>query len=367
MIRLFAHLMEHLSRTPESVVHPSLDELIRMYGDFAYIGSRQTLRQLVLQQAAVIRQRVQQATEAELQAARQINKRFEQRIQRCQQATDEQIAVVWFGRPGWACNSGLFPDFVLALDGANTFGNGSILELKDSEGGSIASFKSTIPTRFKSLDELPRITGSRMVLEACRLRDFPHSLAPDYFAQRRPCFYLVRTHRRSLNEVRLSLVEGSFFETLPKDELLRQVWRQILTESSMPQEQQEQVLPLLARLEQTAIAQSRHVESASVKPRFRIMAEVERDANLHAYPKILPCTVNLVFKREAHHDWGWLRQEFAKEGYSLELQPEGESAILFVVEKNLQLRCFSIWHRRNGEHWCLQWRWKDMQRRRGLR
>ncbi len=331
VLRLFLALINEIAQSPREMWQQQLDKLAGAYGDFAYIGSRKTLRKLVFCQTAIIRQRVEQASLQDLQADPNLDKKRLRRLSRCRQATNEEIAAIWFGRQ-WDRDSGLFPDFVLAVDSHNTFGNGAILELKDSEGGSIASFNSTIPTRFKNLTELSLITKSQLVSEACWLRDFPYSLAPNYFREPRACFYLVRTHRRSHETVRLSLVEGSFFETLPKDELLRRVWQQILTESQMPEEQQEQVLPWLVRLEQAIIARSRHVEGASVKPRFRIMAEVEKDANIHAYPEILPRTVNLVFKREEQHSVEWLRYEFAKEGFSVEVESARQRTVFWLVE-----------------------------------
>ena len=123
----------------------------------------------------------------------------------------------------------------------------------------------------------------------------------------------------------------------------------------MPEEQKRQLLPFLSQLEQTVIARSRHIQGASVKPRFRTMAEVESDANLHAsYSEIGKRTVNLVIKREQYHDWAWLQNNFAADRVSVVVKPEGKGARL-VINGDLSVRCFSIWHRRNGEHWCLQW------------
>ncbi len=311
---------------------------------------------IVREQARKLQQKLQQVHQRFWQRAAQTHPQLLQRLQRCRDGNSpEEVAAAWFGRRDWEKDSGVFPDFVLALDNAPTFGNGSILELKDSDGSNIASFNSTIPTHFKSLAEVKEITGSRMVLEAAWLRDFPLSLASEYEDCPRHCFYLVRTHRRSSDEVRISLVEGSFFETVPKRELLQRIWEQILDESGATEEQKRQLLPLLSQLEQAVIARSRHVECASVKPRFRIMAEVERDANLHvSYPEISGRTVNLVIKQEKHHNWTWLQSAFKADSVIVSVDPEGEGARL-LINGHLSVRCFSIWHRRNGQHWCLQW------------
>lgn len=271
IFRFYAALLQHLSKSPDDAVGKSLDQLAGVCADFAYIGSRKTLQEIVLSQAEKMQQKLQQVNQRFWQQVTQ--HRLLQRLQQCKNANSlEEVATAWFGRRDWAKDSGVFPDFVLALDDASTFGNGSILELKDSDGSSIASFNSTIPTRFKSLAEVEEITGSRMVLEAAWLRDFPHSLTSGYEDCPRRCFYLVRTHRRSSDNVRISLIEGSFFETVSKGELLQRIWEQILDESGVPEEQKRQLLPFLSRLEQTVIARSRHIEGASVKHRFRIMA-----------------------------------------------------------------------------------------------
>lgn len=355
ILRLYVTLVQSLLTQPSSAVRKSLNELASAYEDFAYIGSRRSLRTVVLKQAERLHQRVQAIDEQLWQEAAQRRSTLLRRLKDCQKHSNaEVIATAWYGRRDWTKDSGVFPDFVLALDDAQTFANGAILELKDSDGSNIASFNSTIPTRFKSLAEVREIMNSRMVEEAAWVYDFPRSLAEDYLSGERHCFYLIRTYRRSQEQVRISLVEGSFFETLPKRELMHRVWEQILNESGVPEEQKQQLIPLLAQLEQSLIARSRHISGASVKPRFRIMAEVESDANIHAYSEISPQTVNLVIKREQVHDWDWLQIAFAADGVDVMVIPEGTKATL-VVEGNLSLRCFSIWHRRNGEHWCLQW------------
>jgi hypothetical protein len=228
IFRLYAALLGELRKSPEGVIAKSLDELAGACSDFAYIGSRKSLQTIVLQQANKLQQKLQQVDRRFWQQVIETQSQFLQRLQRCKDANLlEEVATAWFGRRDWAKDSGVFPDFVLELEDAPTFGNGSILELKDSDGSTIASFNSTIPTRFKSLAEVEKITGSKMVLEAAWLRDFPKSLASGYESCLRHCFYLVRTHRRSSDKVRISLVEGSFFETVPKRELLQRVWEQI--------------------------------------------------------------------------------------------------------------------------------------------
>ncbi len=359
IFRFYTRLVARLAQSPNDAVEKSLDELAGSYDEFAYIGSRKSLRSIVLYQANRLQQKLRLVDQNYWQQASQkVQSYLLQRLKWCKNGrSPEEVALAWFGKRDWVKDSGVFPDFVLALDDNPTFGNGAILELKDSDSNSIASFNSTIPTRFKSLTEVKEITGSKMVLEAVWIRDFPHSLGTDYATCLRSCFYFIRTNRRLPEQVRISLVEGSFFETLPKNELLQRIWEQILNESGVSEEQKKQILPLLAQLDQSTIARSRHICGASVKPRFRIMAEVERDANLHAsYPEIGERTVNLVIKREQHYDWMHLKRFFAADGANVMMKPEGKDAMLLVINGDLFVRCFSIWHRRNGEHWCLQWK-----------
>ena len=302
ILRLYVTLLRCLAAQPDNAIQKSLDEIAGGYGDFAYIGSRRTLQSIVLKQAGLLHQRLQNFDKRFYDELAQKQPALFKRLAICRDDSDSRkVAAAWYGRGDWAKDSGVFPDFVLALDDLETFGN-------------LASFNSTIPTRFKSLREVHAITGSKMVTGAAWLRDFPQSLAEDCPSKERHCFLLIRTHRRLQEQVRISLVEGSFFETIPKSELIQRVWEQILSETGVPEEQKQQLLPLLAQLKQSAIAQSRHIEGASVKPRFRVMAEVESDANLHAYPEIKSRTVNLVIKRERYYDWAWLREKFATEG-----------------------------------------------------
>lgn len=120
---------------------------------------------------------------------------------------------------------------------------------------------------------------------------------------------------KSEGEVRVSLVEGTFFETLPTSDLLREVWRQLLLESGLPMEKTEEVVANLGSLGREEIAISRHISGASIKPRLRIMSEVEKEGNPHTYGEIPARTVNLVVKpavvEESSPETDWLSQSVA--------------------------------------------------------
>jgi hypothetical protein len=77
--------------------------------------------------------------------------------------------------------------------------SGTLLELKDSMGGSIASFNSTLPTKFKTLEEVDIINGNNLVSRISSLIDYPLSLHKDYLTFQRRCFYLkghIKTKKR---------------------------------------------------------------------------------------------------------------------------------------------------------------------------
>ncbi len=151
-------------------------------------------------------------------------------------------------------------------------------------------------------------------------------------------------------------MEGSFFETLRKDELLARVWDQVLDTSGIAAAERLHIVEHLASLEQEEIARSREIAQASVKPRLRLMAEVHSDAKLHAYPEIKPCTVNLVLKRETGFNEQWLQRELVKEGFQNKIVRDDDVRLVFSSENNqVELRYFVILHKRNGEHIVLQY------------
>jgi len=358
---LYTTIVHALSIKPTRAIRSSLDELATQYNNWAYIGGRKTLASIVQGQAEQLAERIAKTSDVELERLMDANADLASVIRAFKKKIGSgnfDPAKEWFDQPRWKTDSGVFPDLLLGTDNSSTIGNGALLELKDSKGDSISSFNSTIPTRFKSLIEIKRITHSGMVLRAAQLYDYPLSAASDYLTRRRLCFYFVRTKMNDKSKVRLGLVEGSFFETLPKDQLLEQVWGQILNASGMPQADQPPIIEFLGRLEQTDIAQSRQIEKASVKPRFRIMTEVHHDANLHVYPELGTRTFNLILKREPGFDEDWLACEMERDGIK-EIRVEKRDSEKFILVRKddieLQMRYLVITHKRNGEHIVLQY------------
>lgn len=122
-----------------------------------------------------------------------------------------------------------FPDFVFKVKKKeNKLTGGSLLELKDSKGGNIASFNSTLPTKYKTLDEVDVINGNNLVSRITSIMDGELASDKNYHTFQRRNFYLVRTHKDRNDKVKISIVDGSFFETVPKEHLIYQMFLNIL-------------------------------------------------------------------------------------------------------------------------------------------
>ena len=238
-----------------------------------------------------------------------------------------------------------FPDFLFKVKKhQDRYINGSLLELKDSKGGNIASFNSTIPTKYKSLEEIDIINGTNLVSRIAKIKD--SKLHPDqnFFKFQRRCFYLIRTHKES-DRVKISLVDGSFFETIPKDHLFYQMFLNILQvhlkkkKIEIPKETLKEIKKALSYItDQTIIASSQLIEKASVRPRLRIMAEVHPEGNPHSrfYPEITENTFNLILKS------------------SPQINEIKKRIDAYIPE----IKVFSIFHKRNGEHIVFQFKRK---------
>lgn len=230
-----------------------------------------------------------------------------------------------------------FPDFIFkAKRQEDKLICGSLLDLKDSKGGNIASFNSTIPTKYKSLEEVDVINGNNLISRIVQIRD-EEAKAESYYTYQRNNFYLVRTFKEDTKRVKISLVDGSFFETVPKDHLFYQMFLNVLRnhlekkEIKIPPETLRQVEEVLSHItDQTIIASSQIIEKASVRPRLRIMAEVHQEGNPHStlYPQIPDKSFNLIL--QASQTTKMLERE--------------------LPQKIRGIRVFSIHHKRNGEH-----------------
>lgn len=236
-----------------------------------------------------------------------------------------------------------FPDFLFKVTKKEkVFEGGSLMELKDSKGGSISSFNSTIPTKSKTLEEIDVINGNNLVSKIARFIDGKFALDENYFKFERKCFYLVRTQKGN-ERMKVSIIDGAFFETVPKEHLFYQmllnVYRRHLEKKNIkiPKETLEQVKEALACInDQTIIASSQIIEKASIRPRLRIMAEVHPEGNPHSahYPEIIDGSFNLILQSIAETN---------------KLKAE-------IPRHVPGIKVFSIFHKRNGEHIVFQYK-----------
>jgi hypothetical protein len=226
-----------------------------------------------------------------------------------------------------------FPDFLFKLKTQDDeLCGGSILELKDSKGGSIASFNSTIPTKYKSLDELNKINGNDLILKIASIMDGKIASREDYHSFQRRCLYFIRTNRNNNNKIKLSIVDGSFFETVSKEQLFQEMFMNILNkEGNMPEKLIKELREYIPS-DQTIVAASQDIIKASIKPRLRVMAEVHTEGNPHSssYPEIKEKSFNLILQES---------------GYSDQIKAEIESRI-----HGTSIDMFIIKHKRNGNH-----------------
>lgn len=200
-------------------------------------------------------------------------------------------------------NSGQFPDFVFKTEIINDkINSGSILELKDSKSGTISSFNSTLPSKTKSLTEIDNINSSKLVSRMVIVKD-KNSEKTGFFDFQRKCFYFVRTNNMNLAKIKLSFIDGSFFETIPNERLIAQTWKSILREhrekscTNISEEQFANLDSALSFLtDHSIISSSKNIERASIKPRLRLMAEVHPEGNPHSsnYPMVKDKSFNLI-------------------------------------------------------------------------
>lgn len=313
--KLFFRIAHYLNENPEQLTDASLEAIAAQYRPYAYIGARNQLHQFVQEQA---------------------------------QEVDTDPAQ-WFGTSEWRKDSGAFPDFVLACEPHNPLGNGALLELKDSAGDQIASFNSTLPAARKQISRL-----AKMVQTAVQHYEFRRSsTCPD----ERDCFYLVRTRNKDQAACRLSVVQGTFFETIPNQELLKLLWKDLLDQAGVPTAHHQEILNSLAKLERDQIAQSRVIARAAVKPRLRIMSEIVAEANPHRYSEIEGQTVNLVLKAPREDsDSGisqWVADQFSADYLRAQLV---SGNTMTISDENHSIAChvIPVKHALNGLHVVVQ-------------
>ena len=206
-----------------------------------------------------------------------------------------QLEVFPFNKEMLSCvNDGLFPDLAIKLNHNDSiFSGGEFIELKDSKSYSVASFNSTIPTGEKDIHEL--IEGTENIIRTQMQEAGDDILSLPI----RQVFYLTRGRRRS--NVKVCLVHGKFFETVPVSTLISESFGQALEErltelgTSLSASMKEKLLNLFS--EQETFSRTRSVENASVRLRFRVMTEVKAGGNIlnqNQYPQINDNTLNFA-------------------------------------------------------------------------
>ena len=314
--KLFFRIARYLSENLEQLTNTSLEDIAARYRPYAYIGARKHLHEFVREQAQ----------EVGIEPAQ------------------------WFGTSEWQKDSGAFPDFVLACEPHNPLGNGALLELKDSAGDQIASFNSTLPSARKHISRL-----TKMVQTAVQHYESKRGCA---CPPERDCFYLVRTKNKSKDACRLSVVQGTFFETIPNQELLKSLWKDLLEQSGVPAEQHKEILDYLAKLERNQIAESRVIERAAEKPRLRIMSEVVADANPHRYQEIGERTVNLILKAPSEDGSEslvqWIIHCFSTDDLLAQAASGDALIVSDAASGEIKCRIVRIKHKLNGLHLAIQ-------------
>jgi hypothetical protein len=238
-----------------------------------------------------------------------------------------------------------FPDFLFKVGKhKNRLISGSLLELKDSKSSNIASFNSTLPTKRKNLEEIDTINDTNLVSKITSIVDSDSAKIEKYYVYQRRSFYLIRTNKDKSN-VKISIVDGAFFETIPKDNLIYQIFMNILREHSKKKEMRippktlEQIKRVFSHVtDQTIITKSQNIDGASIRPRLRIMAEVHSEGNPHNsnfYPEISEQTLNFILKVSKYE-----KKETEK----------------IIYQKIPKIKIFTIKHKRNGKHTVFQFK-----------
>lgn len=197
-------------------------------------------------------------------------------------------------------NKGTFPDMAIRLNTSREiFTGGELIELKDSNSYTVASFNSTIPSGKNEMTKI--ITG-----ETSNIKQQMEEKGEDIYSLTiRDVFYLVRGKKN--RNVKVCLVYGSFFETIRVEDLISQSFLQVLEErlrdrgESFDEDVKKKLLTILS--EQQSFSKVRDVKKASVKLRFRVMTEVKAEGNIlnpRKYPEIKDNTLNLILP--CHND-----------------------------------------------------------------
>lgn len=230
-------------------------------------------------------------------------------------------------------NSGIFPDLAIRVNkDKEVFSGGELIELKDSNSYAVSSFNSTIPSRYKRIDEI--IGGENSIISR-QMKDAGDDIL---LVPVREVYYLIRGKKKQY--IKVCLVYGSFFETIAIENLISQSFSQVLEErlkesgAEISEEFKQTLISIFSQ--QQNFSKVRNIEKASVKLRFRIMTEVKAEGNIlnsKKYPEIKDDTLNFILP--CHKD-------------SDERDIRNKLNLVFTKKEFKDLMIFRIKHHFNG-------------------
>ncbi len=181
-----------------------------------------------------------------------------------------------------------FPDFVLKTNLEGPLAGGEFIELKDAKSYQIASFNSTLPSATKPVSSLSQNMKNQILKAGEDIESVPE----------RDVYYLIRGIKRTTSSplTKTILVSGSFFETIPADEVLADAFDQVTTASTSGDVDVSEFTQHFD-IRQANFAETRKVEGSSISVRFRVMAQVDPRANLlsdRRYPMIGANTLTIL-------------------------------------------------------------------------
>lgn len=210
-------------------------------------------------------------------------------------------------------SKGQFPDLAIRInEDGRQYPGGELIEVKDSTSGyNISSFNSTIPSGRKPIKDIaPR--GSKIFNEMTEAENKNRrNKAEDvvFSLEQREVYYLIRGKKKGL--IKICLVHGSFFETVPSNSILSDAFRQVIDETISDTQKYtdvdlehtgidlENVKSKILDLDwkQNHFSSTRKIKKSAISLRFRVMSQVVKEANLLSssqYPNILDNTLNFV-------------------------------------------------------------------------
>lgn len=227
-------------------------------------------------------------------------------------------------------NQGIFPDLAIKINTQGYLTGGEFVELKDSNVYNVSSFNSTIPTGKKNIRNIVTSENGIVFKQMQNAGDDVFSL------EIREVYYLVRGRKNEHQKI--CLIHGSFFETIPAEDLVGETFSLVVEEELDDPEINDSVKKKLrgALSRQDIFSRVRSVGKASVSMRFRVLVEVKPEANIlnpKQFPEIPDDTLNFICP-------------FHTEKEKMELIVRMESVLGVDVLKGINI--FQIKHPFNG-------------------